>query len=98
MSEKATQEYRPVPLPDYRELPVEEMRARAQAFYDEIRTRHTVRDFQPHALTIDEMGQLLWAAQGVTHEGHKRTAPSASSLRIRMLAKVHLVNVIIMPK
>jgi SagB-type dehydrogenase family enzyme len=42
--------------------------------------RHTVRDFQPHALTIDEIGQLLWAAQGVTHAGTKRTAPSASGL------------------
>ena len=42
--------------------------------------RHTVRDFQAHALTDAEVGQLLWAAQGVTHEGHKRTAPSASGL------------------
>jgi SagB-type dehydrogenase family enzyme len=42
--------------------------------------RHTVRDFQPHALTDGEVGQLLWAAQGVTHESHKRTAPSASGL------------------
>jgi len=42
--------------------------------------RHTVRAFQPHALTTDEIGQLLWAAQGVTHEDHKRTAPSASGL------------------
>ena len=42
--------------------------------------RHTVREFQPHALTIDEIGQLLWAAQGVTHAGAKRTAPSASGL------------------
>ena len=43
--------------------------------------RHTVRDFQPHALTIDEIGQLLWAAQGVTHGDGKRTAPSASNLK-----------------
>jgi SagB-type dehydrogenase family enzyme len=42
--------------------------------------RHTVREFQPHALTLDEIGQLLWAAQGVTHGGTKRTAPSASGL------------------
>ena len=42
--------------------------------------RHTVREFQPVALTPDEIGQLLWAAQGVTHGGHKRTAPSASGL------------------
>jgi SagB-type dehydrogenase family enzyme len=43
--------------------------------------RHTVRDFQPHPLTDAEIGQLLWAAQGVTHEGDKRTAPSASNLK-----------------
>jgi SagB-type dehydrogenase family enzyme len=43
--------------------------------------RHTVRDFQPHALTLDEIGQLLWAAQGVTHGDGKRTAPSASNLK-----------------
>lgn len=42
--------------------------------------RRTVRDFGPHALTTDEIGQLLWAAQGVTHDGAKRTAPSASGL------------------
>lgn len=43
--------------------------------------RHTVRDFQAHALTDDEIGQLLWAAQGVTHADGKRTAPSASNLK-----------------
>jgi SagB-type dehydrogenase family enzyme len=42
--------------------------------------RHTVREFQAPALTTDEIGQLLWAAQGVTHAGTKRTAPSASGL------------------
>ena len=43
--------------------------------------RQTIRDFQPHALTPDEVGQLLWAAQGVTHGEGKRTAPSASNLK-----------------
>lgn len=42
--------------------------------------RHSERDFLPHALTDAEVGQLLWAAQGLTHEGRKRTAPSASGL------------------
>ena len=42
--------------------------------------RQTVREFEPHALTVDEIGQLLWAAQGVTHAETKRTAPSASGL------------------
>jgi SagB-type dehydrogenase family enzyme len=42
--------------------------------------RHTVRDFESGALTLDEIGQLLWAAQGVTHGKGRRTAPSASGL------------------
>ena len=42
--------------------------------------RHTVRDFRSQALTLDEIGQLLWAAQGVTHGEGRRTAPSASGL------------------
>lgn len=42
--------------------------------------RHTVREFRPQPLTPAEIGQLLWAAQGVTHGGGKRTAPSASGL------------------
>ena len=44
------------------------------------RSRHTAREFQPTPLTSDEIGQLLWAAQGVTHGEAKRTAPSASGL------------------
>jgi SagB-type dehydrogenase family enzyme len=43
-------------------------------------SRHTVRDFRPEALTETEVGQLLWAAQGITHDQRKRTAPSASAL------------------
>ena len=42
--------------------------------------RRTIRDLAPHPLTDAEIGQLLWAAQGVTHDEIRRTAPSASSL------------------
>jgi SagB-type dehydrogenase family enzyme len=42
--------------------------------------RRTIRDLAPHPLTEAEVGQLLWAAQGVTHDEFRRTAPSASSL------------------
>jgi SagB-type dehydrogenase family enzyme len=42
--------------------------------------RRTVRELAPHPLTDAEIGQLLWAAQGVTHDEVRRTAPSASSL------------------
>jgi SagB-type dehydrogenase family enzyme len=43
-------------------------------------SRRTIRDLAPHPLTEAEIGQLLWAAQGVTHDAFRRTAPSASSL------------------
>jgi SagB-type dehydrogenase family enzyme len=43
--------------------------------------RHTVRDFRPGRLDTAEVGQLLWAAQGVTHADGRRTAPSASNLK-----------------
>lgn len=39
--------------------------------------RRSIRDFKEEALTIKDIGQLLWAAQGVTSPGGKRTAPSA---------------------
>lgn len=39
--------HQPIPLPDYSRLPEAEMIARAEAFFGEIRRRHTVRDFSP---------------------------------------------------
>jgi SagB-type dehydrogenase family enzyme len=39
-----------------------------------------VRTFAQEALTLEEIGQLLWAAQGVTSPEGLRTAPSAGAL------------------
>jgi SagB-type dehydrogenase family enzyme len=39
--------------------------------------RRSVRDYTRGTLTLAEVGQLLWAAQGVTSPDGKRTAPSA---------------------
>jgi SagB-type dehydrogenase family enzyme len=39
--------------------------------------RRSVRSFAPTPLTLEEVGQLCWAAQGVTDEKGHRTAPSA---------------------
>ncbi len=39
--------------------------------------RRSVRSYTNQALTVAEVGQLLWAAQGVTSPDGKRTAPSA---------------------
>lgn len=42
--------------------------------------RRSVREFRATPLTPTEIGQLLWAAQGLTHERGYRTAPSAGAL------------------
>jgi len=39
--------------------------------------RRSVRGYTKQTLTLAEVGQLLWAAQGVTSPDGKRTAPSA---------------------
>jgi SagB-type dehydrogenase family enzyme len=42
--------------------------------------RRSVRDYSPDPLTLQEISQLLWAAQGVTGTDGERTAPSAGAL------------------
>lgn len=42
--------------------------------------RRSHRDFKKEPLSLAEIGQLLWAAQGITSGGGKRTAPSAGAL------------------
>jgi SagB-type dehydrogenase family enzyme len=42
--------------------------------------RRSARDYTAEALRLDEVSQLLWAAQGITSEWGGRTAPSAGGL------------------
>jgi len=45
-----------------------------------LRKRRSVREYADEALTLPEVAQLLWAAQGITSPGGKRTVPSAGAL------------------
>ena len=42
--------------------------------------RRSVRDYSGESLTLQELAQLVWAAQGITGPSGKRTAPSAVAL------------------
>lgn len=42
--------------------------------------RRSVRTFTGRPITVPELSQLLWAAQGLTASGGLRTAPSAGAL------------------
>jgi SagB-type dehydrogenase family enzyme len=42
--------------------------------------RRSVRTFSSELLSDSEIGQLLWAAQGITTQDGRRTAPSAGAL------------------
>lgn len=44
-----------------------------------MRRRRSVREFRPDPLSLAEIAQLLWSAQGVTASGGRRTAPSAGA-------------------
>jgi SagB-type dehydrogenase family enzyme len=60
-----------LPEPDYRgEISVEEA----------ILERRSSRNYKDESLTLKEVSQLLWAAQGITgKDGFKRAAPSAGA-------------------
>jgi len=62
-----------IPLPDART-------ASDVALETTLRHRRSVREFTTTALTLQDAGQILWAAQGITSREGFRTAPSAGAL------------------
>lgn len=67
-----TRDFESIPLPDYREYPLEEMRERAEAFRAAIARRHSVRDFSPRPVPRDIIETCLRAAgtapNGANHQ------------------------------
>ncbi|HET7091386.1 MAG TPA: SagB/ThcOx family dehydrogenase [Anaerolineae bacterium] len=67
------------PLPQAIALPTPQLKGRL-TLEEALALRRSVRDFSDTPLTLAELGQLLWAGQGVTHPAGLRTAPSAGAL------------------
>jgi len=58
-----------------------EPRLRSEVSVEEaLLKRRSVREYGNAPLTLEEVSQLLWAAQGITSEWGGRTAPSAGAL------------------
>lgn len=66
-------------LPETLALP-EPDRSGAQPLESLLQQRRSVRDYADTPLALDDVSQLLWAAQGITHPRGLRTAPSAGAL------------------
>ena len=70
----------PAPAPDL-SLTLPEPRLRSEVSVEEaLLKRRSVREYGNAPLTLEEVSQLLWAAQGITGEWGGRTAPSAGAL------------------
>lgn len=60
------------PLETYEEYPVEEMRARSRAFYENLRRRRTVRDFSDRPVPMDIIEQCLLTAGTAPNGANKQ--------------------------
>lgn len=76
-----TDDRSPTPVPTGAVIQLPAPRTEGDLSVEEaIALRRSVRAFTGEALTLEELSQLLWAAQGVTATWGGRTAPSAGAL------------------
>ena len=62
-------------------IPLPSPRLSGQLSLEEaLAARRSVREFEPAPLSLAQVGQLCWAAQGITSASGGRTAPSAGAL------------------
>ncbi len=65
-------DYEPIPLPDYKEYPLDQMRERAKAYYLEMKRRHSVRSFSERPVPRDIIETCIRAAgtapSGANHQ------------------------------
>jgi len=60
-------------------LPQPRMRG-TMSLEETLQKRRSVRDFRKMPISLADVSQLIWAAQGITHVEGRRTAPSAGAL------------------
>ncbi len=66
---------------DYEPVSLSEVRLTSDVSLEEtLLQRRSIREYTDEALSLEEVSQLLWAAQGITAAWGGRTAPSAGAL------------------
>jgi len=88
MTGALTTDFIPLPLPDYVERPPQDMQARAEAFYDGIRRRHTVREFSNRPVPRQLIETCLKAAgtapSGANHQPWHFSAIGDAAMKARI--------------
>ncbi len=88
MTGALTTDFIPLPLPDYVERPPQDMQARAEAFYDGIRRRHTVREFSSRPVPRQLIETCLKAAgtapSGANHQPWHFSAIGSAAMKARI--------------
>ena len=93
MAAKTALEYEPLPLPDRTDFSDLEMQVAADAFYDRIRRRHTVRDFSDRPVARSVIESCIRAAgtspSGANHQPWHFVAIANKNIkhRIRLAAE-----------
>jgi nitroreductase len=89
-----TRHYDPIPLPDYREYPPEEMAARAEAFRAELARRHTVREFSTRPVPLTLIETCLKAAgtapSGANHQPWHFAVIGNAAMKARIRAEAEI--------
>ncbi len=66
---------------EHESIPLPEITISGKQFLQQLlQQRRSVRHFQDVSISLSDIGQLLWAAQGITNPQGFRTAPSAGAL------------------
>ncbi len=91
MFAKETLEYAAVPLPDREDLSDDQMRAAALAFYDKMRTRHTVRDYTTRDIPREVIEHAIKTAgsapSGANHQPWHFVAVRNPEMKARIRAE-----------
>ncbi|MEP2533370.1 nitroreductase family protein [Shimia sp.] len=87
-------DYDPISLPDRIALPDPQMQHAANAFFDVMRTRHTVRDFDPTPVPRDVIETCIATAgrapSGANHQPWSFAAISAPALKAKIRAEAEI--------